>query len=292
MSALCPGGYYRLKPETARDVEADTMTTTTKVVLAGTMLLLLGAVLYEVRLSARTQQQILLLQQEEPLTNQIEPLRQERDQAAAEFATASREVEELRRKRPELLRLRGEASLLRLQAQVLTQQVSLGARLTAATNDAATEEVLKSLGERVDLLKQKLDGLPAYQIPELGLADEDDWIKVAKGLKTEAEPDLLKGLARLRTLAKEKFIVNLQKALKDFTDANNGDLPTDLAQLGPYLQPNLDEAVLQRYKLVTSGNVSSLGPGAQVVREKARLTPDDSVWGCGLTGFGSNGPDE
>ncbi len=286
------GGYYGLKTHKASDAKTDVMKTTGKLLLVGIMVLLLGLIVYEAQLVARTQRQILALQQEEPLINRIQQLRRERDQAAAQFAAASREVEELRQKRPELLRLRGQANLLRLQTRALTQQVSLEARLTPATNDPATEEVLKALAGRVDLLKQKLDRLPDHQIPEVALADEDDWIKVAKGLKSETEPDLLKGLARLRTLAKEKFIANLQKALKGYTRANNGDLPTDLAQLGPYFEPGVNPAIFQRYKLVSSGNAASLGPGADVVREKARLTPDDTVWGCGLTGSGSNGPDE
>jgi len=80
-----------------------------------------------------------------------------------------------------------------------------------------------------------------------------------------------KSLSTLRTLAKTKFGRLLRPALLKYTEANHGDLPTDLLQLKPFFTEPVDDALLQRYEMVATGNTGDPGfdPFKRLVREKA-----------------------
>ena len=115
-------------------------------------------------------------------------------------------------------------------------------------------------------------------------------------------------LSNLRSLAKAQLPMG--HALAAFTDANNGQLPTGMAQLKSYLQnafanPAPDDAtidtILARYKVVRSGNVSNYPSGTYFVVEKAPVDRDydtrvkyglnsDSVIGTGIQESGD--PDD
>ena len=50
----------------------------------------------------------------------------------------------------------------------------------------------------------------------------------------------------------------MKDALNRFVEANSGKLPTDIAQLKPFFPIAVEDAVLQRYELLRSGNVKDV----------------------------------
>ncbi len=82
----------------------------------------------------------------------------------------------------------------------------------------------------------------------------------------------------------------MSKALEGFVEANHGQLPTALTELGPYLDQAVDGSMFDRYEIIKTGDSRGLKPGEMIIREKNRLTPHDSVFRLGLHGWGSNSP--
>jgi hypothetical protein len=89
---------------------------------------------------------------------------------------------------------------------------------------------------------------------------------------------------------------NLSGALKGYIAAKNGDLPTSMAQLKPFLKEPLDDAILNRYEPIRAGNTNA--PGFNVYKpilgEKPTASIDktyDPRCLVGLTGAGLRGDD-
>jgi hypothetical protein len=230
-----------------------------------------------------------------PLTEEANQLRQEREQTALALRAAQYQLQD---SSGELARLRGEVTRLRTEAQELARgKAPLAAnppRSPAATDAPPSEPVPAELAARVSLLQQNLQQRPERQIPELQFADEKDWLDAAKLVQTDSDVDVRKGLSLLRTLAKYKFGRLLSPALLKFTEANNGDLPTDALQLKPFLTVPVDDAMLQRYELIATGNTSTPGfdPRKPVVRDKteARIDPIyDASLMVSVNGIGGGG---
>jgi hypothetical protein len=144
------------------------------------------------------------------------------------------------------------------------------------------------------LLQQNLQQQPERQIPELQFADEKDWLEAAKLVKTESDVDVRKGLSLLRILAKYKFGQLLSPALLKYTEANNGNLPTDVSQLKPFLTVPVDDAVFQRYEMIATGNTGEPGfnPFVPAIRDKTEARIDsvyDASLMVSLNGIGGGG---
>ena len=145
----------------------------------------------------------------------------------------------------ELLRLRAEVGKLQ------SENLSLAAAKTAA-------EKITPAG-RAARLKQWLEQMPQYKIPELQLLPEDAWeFSMTQNNKLERDDDFRLALGLLRNRAKQQFGHILQDALHKFADANGDQLPTDLSQLKPFLPPSVDDAMLQRYQLKQSGKLGDV----------------------------------
>jgi predicted Ser/Thr protein kinase len=129
---------------------------------------------------------------------------------------------------------------------------------------------------RVAVLKLNLEQKPERRIPELQFAEDKDWLEAAKLATTESDEDVRKALSLLRTAAKLRFGRLLSLSLRKYTQANNGDLPTDLSQLRPFFSVAVDDVVLQRYEIYVTGNTAAPGfnPDSTVVREKSEALPD------------------
>ena len=128
--------------------------------------------------------------------------------------------------------------------------------------------------------------MPDKKIPELQLLTENDWLSAAKDAKFDTETDIRKALGKLRNLAKDKLPIG--SALFSFTHANNGKLPTDLAQLKPYFKAPVDDAILERYKLLHTGNLSDFPSGAWFVAEKAPVDKDYDTLAIFGNGFSTS----
>ena len=109
---------------------------------------------------------------------------------------------------------------------------------------------------RVDQLKQAVQNMPDKKIPELQLLTERNWldaVKDAKPLQTEA--DVRQALNNLRDSAKMTFGEIAKDALAKYAEANGGQLPGQWSQLKPYFETPVDDAVLQRWQLLKTGNL-------------------------------------
>ncbi len=192
-------------------------------------------------------------------------------QALAEEATQLRQ--ELDRTADTLKAAQGQLELSQSRAAKLSQEVTrLKAQLAA--NPDANPAV--TLAGRVTLMKSHLEQRPEQRIPELQFAEEEDWLEGAKLVTTESDDDMRKGVSLVRTAAKLKFARELSLALRKYTAANNGDLPTDLSHVKTFFNVALDDAVLQRWEIYVTGNTREPGfdPGKTVVREKLEMLPD------------------
>ncbi len=275
------------------------MTTTQKIAVAAMVTLAVGTGLFEAHRAGQMRAKLQGVERQiQPLTEAASQLRRERDQTAATLKDAQDQIELLQGSTAELLRLRGEVARLRQEAQEFAslkpQNPANPPVPAAATSAPSSEPVPAELAARIALLQQNLQQRPERQIPELRYADEKDWLEAARLATTESDIDVRKALSLLRTSAKLKFSRVFRPALRQYTEANNGDLPTDLSQLKPFFKEPLDDAILQRYAMIATGNTGEPGfdPYKPVVHEKAEALPDrlyDAMLSVSLNGSGAGG---
>jgi hypothetical protein len=144
------------------------------------------------------------------------------------------------------------------------------------------------LEQRVALLRQLLNELPAQRLPELRLLSAADWLEVARKHNLESSADIRVALADLRAMARKNFAEALQGALRDYTTASGGQLPDDIAQLAPRLVAPADAEMLARYDLLRTGKLGDASE--KLVREKKT---SDMILSVGLDGWSlNNNPDQ
>jgi hypothetical protein len=210
----------------------------------------------------------------ETLRQQLAGLKSENEALAA--APAAKPTAE---SSGELLRLRGEVARFRAEAQ--NRAPNNGATAPAPTN--SLDEEFQALQARIALLKQKLEESPREKIPEQEMLTPRDWLNVALTADLQNDGGIRYNLNQLRTAAKDQFAPIMAAALRNYVDANNGELPSGLVQLKPYLPPSVSDAMLDRYELLHTGRTSELPSGTPIVGEKA--TKDrmvDSLFSIGL----------
>ncbi len=249
-----------------------------------------SALFYEHQRGAGFEQQIEALRARQLSAESEEALARERDGARAQLKRVNAEAVQLQAGCADLLKLRGETTVLRRETR---GDGTLGAANVAVGESAeggVPAATLATLASRVASLKEALQKAPAQQVPELCLLEEQDWIKAARDAKMDTEEDVVKSLSRARTLAKEKLIPMMNRALQGFVEANNGQLPMALTQLEPYFDQAVNDSIFDRYELIKTGDSRDVKLGEMVIREKDRLTPHDSVFRLGLHGWGSNSP--
>jgi hypothetical protein len=162
----------------------------------------------------------------------------------------------------EVLRLRSEVARLRADSEELKQLKAAGQK--------------KDPAYRANLIRQRLEQMPDKKIPELQFLNDQEWQQVASMDRLETDEDFLVAFSRARQRAKQLFVEWLGQALHNYAKANDGQLPTDLAQLKPYFTPpvhdanwkpgdpvryqllTVDDAILQRYQLTQSGKLSDV----------------------------------
>jgi RNA polymerase sigma factor (sigma-70 family) len=244
------------------------MTTMQKVLITAGLTLAVGAGIYEARQASLWQAAAQALQnQQTPLMEEVHQLKAERDAASARLAALEAESEGLRRNAADLPRLRAEVNRLRpLKA----------AAAASEGNDPATEAAYKIWAQRATRLRQRLDQAPDQRIPELQYLTEQDWFDAVKDLKQlESDDDFRHALSNARNSGKSEFGRSLQKALRDYTAANQGQLPTTLSDLKPFFDATVDDAVLQRYKLLQTGKLTDVPDGQYLVADAAPpIDPD------------------
>ena len=187
----------------------------------------------------------------------------------------------------ELLRLRGEVTRLRQDSQELAR---LKAGNATTAGDSMTAEVTSWLA-RVNELKQKLDQRPDLKIPELQFLTPRDWLNVARDAKPDTDAGARLAFNNLRAAGKQAFSPTLLRALNSYVQASGGQLPAEVADLKPYFNPPVDDALLARYQLVRTGKASDVPTqNPTVIAEKAQVDADfDSLMSVGLNGTSFRG---
>ena len=211
-------------------------------------------------------------------------LRQQADQLAqlaAENQRLSHLLDQANTGRPapgdqtELLRLRAQVSRLRATAQ----------QKEAEASDPASG-IAKSLAARATQLKQILQQMPDKKIPELQFLSEQDCLDAVKNSNLDTEAGYRKALSQLRGIAKQDFGAILRPALESYLQTHDGQLPNDLAELKPLMQPPVEDSILDRYSLLLNGKVPNLTRETLLVAEVAPpADPDyDTVYLFRLAG--------
>jgi RNA polymerase sigma factor (sigma-70 family) len=255
------------------------MSTIQKTVITATLAIIAGAGIYEAHQASTLRNQVQNLQQQQaPLAKQIQQLQRERDNATNRLASLANEVASLKRNPTELLKLRGEVAQLRGN--------------TPPQSNDPTEADMKSWLVRVNKLKQRIAETPEAKIPEFRFLSEDDYMDATKGpLNTEG--DYLRALSNLRSAGEFKFISTLlSPALTQYAQANNGQFPTDLAQLQPYFPSPVEDAILERWEIAPANTVRTDDFGDPIITQKTAVDEDwDPRYAVGLKGFASGGLD-
>jgi len=261
---------------TATATKAIAMTTLQKALIAATIAAV-GTGIYEGRQVSSLRTQVQTLQQQQmPLAEQIRELQRARDEAANRLAMSQQENAQLKQNTAELLKLRGEMTRLKAAA-------------VQPDNDS-TKTAAQSWLSRVGQLKQRLAQDPTAKIPELRFVTEQDWLNAARGeLHTEA--DYRRALSTLRSAGESQVASMLEKGLTGYMRDNSGQMPTDLAQLEPYFDSPVEDAILQRWEIAPAATVKSLGMGGDVIITQKAPVDDvfDTRYGIGPTGSGTTG---
>lgn len=183
----------------------------------------------------------------------------------------------------ELLKLRGEVARLREESRELAR---LKATKNGAGHDASIEATLQTLAGRATQLKRHLEQMPGRGIPELRLISDKEWIDaVAKG-PLETDDDYRQALNQLRSSAKSRFGQTMQKALKQYAQAQDGMLPGEISQLQGYFDRAVDPSLLARYELTQTGRLADVANSPNLITEIA--PPVDEEYDT-LHKFGLNG---
>ena len=251
------------------------MTSMQKTLIAATLGLAAGTGIHEVHQAATLRAQVETLQhQQTPSAEQIQQLTRERNETASQLAASRAENERLGQNTVELARLRAEVTQLRAIQHQVAQLKN--------TSDPFIRSVL-GLTTRAAELNQHLEQMPDKRIPELQWLNESDWLNAAQDASFDTDVNIRRALSGLRSRAKAHLYPILQNALLAFVKANNEQLPDDLSRHRPYFEKPLDDAILQRYKLLRTGDTKGFGALDWVIAEKAPVDKEhDTRFKMGL----------
>lgn len=253
------------------------MTTMQKLMIAGSLTVALGVGFYEHQRASQLQRQLQAAQeQQQPFAEQLRQAQQEHADAVARLAAIQQESEQLRLSAAELPRLRSEVGRLRESARESERLKGAATNTSGFDTDPALESAFKTWAARASRVRQRLQQASDQHIPELQLLNERNWFEAVKDLKQlDTDEDFKRAFSQARNVAKGEFGGVLRNALRSFAEANGGQLPTDLAQLKPFLNQTIDDSVFQRYQLLQTGRLDDVPKGAFLVGEVAPLIDED-----------------
>ena len=151
----------------------------------------------------------------------------------------------------DMLRLRAEAAQLRSTIESARQS----AKVSSETNDPVAAMV-ESWIAALNRIRATVERTPEAVIPEFRLLGERDWWNAAKHIA--AGMDEREVLSGMRFSARNQFVQLVQPALQKYVQTHDSQFPTDLAQLHPYLQSPVDDAVFERWKIVPASEFPDL----------------------------------
>jgi RNA polymerase sigma factor (sigma-70 family) len=235
--------------------KAFAMTTLQKAVTTATLAIVAGAGIHQAFRASQLRGQVQTLQQQQRLlAEQMQQLQRERDDATQRLS--SRAVQKS-----------SDADLLKLRAEVTALRQT-------ARERATVESTAGTWATRIALLKQRLDQMPDKGIPEMAFLADKDWAAATRDADLSTEDGVRRALCALRSAAKDNFLNSMNDAIKKYAAAANGGdvppdpgqlaqalnanpalLPSSLAQLKPYFTVPVDDAIFQRYQLLSPGKL-------------------------------------
>jgi RNA polymerase sigma factor (sigma-70 family) len=261
--------------------KAIVMTTFQKTIITAAFVVTVGAGMFEAHQNSASQKQIQSLQQEQnSLNDQLAQLQRDHDNATNRLGEllAENAQPKSNSNENELLKLRGEVTQLRT------------ANAQSDPNDP-TEEAAKGVAAKVKQMKQWLEQNLNDKIPELQYLTAQEWLRGANytaDLKTDDDFD--RALSQLRRDAKRTFANSIGGALANYVAGNNGQLPGDISQLETYFNPPIDGAMLQRYQLLQTGNLSDIPKNEPLIAERAPVDDKyDTLFKISATGYSYQG---
>jgi RNA polymerase sigma factor (sigma-70 family) len=271
------------------------MTTLQKTFIAAALTAAIGTGIFEAHQNSELRDQVQMLQQQQtPLTEQLAQWQREHDDATNQLAGLRAENAQLKSNsnENELFKLRGEVTRLKNAASERENDL----------NEAGLAEV----AARINQTKKWLEQTPTEQIPELDFLNVSHWVNYTSAhLGWQGTTNNFEFiLGNLRTAAKKQFAIILGEGLDDYLVANGGRLPSDLSELKPYLAnqnysaissgiqlSEINDAVLQRYQLLHTGNVNDLTQSEPLILEKSPIqnAQYDALFKIGAFGFSYTG---
>ena len=246
------------------------MTPLQKTIIGATFALAVGVGIYQGHRNSMLRDRVLTAKRQQALLiEQVRQLTHERDASVQTLNSLRVEKDRVSRNAAEEVRLRGEVARLRTNAQEIAR---LKAKADSEANDRAASTV-KSWTERVKRLQELVERTPEAKIPEFQFLTTEDWL-LARGDNDR------KTLSHLRELAEDRFSTHLQAALRKYLEAHHSQAPTDLAQVQPYFEPPMDNAVLDRWKIAPASEVPNvrIGKSDWIVTQKALLMDEEYDW--------------
>ena len=162
-----------------------------------------------------------------------------------------------------------------------------------SSSDAEFDTRLKTVLAHVAAVRQRFAADPAQRIAELAYLSDSDWFAVVEEQEAWGTTnDWRAVLGHVRTRAKNRLTSKLQVALQKYVEANAGELPTDVAQLGPFFDAAPDPSIFARLELKETGRADRLSRHATVIQEKKSTAIDPpydnlAVMGMDFTGVTS-----
>jgi hypothetical protein len=160
-----------------------------------------------------------------------------------------REMESIR---ADISRVKRENARLLKQLSVIgdrLDQQGSGSQIVAdsSISEKSPKEVPARAAERISKLKEFLSAHPEMADPEMRLLKDDDWVFPVSEIRLETEASKRKALAQVRMQAQSRLGEMVAAALRDYLDANNGQQPSNAAQLAPYLADLANADLLQGF---------------------------------------------
>ncbi|MEO6993357.1 MAG: hypothetical protein ABI273_06990 [Lacunisphaera sp.] len=124
--------------------------------------------------------------------------------------------------------------------------------------------------ERTAALKGYLADHPEKGIPELRLLRDEDWIETIGNGKLDNEADMRKALSLVEMRAKIIFGASIAVAVKDFQSANNGQLPSTITKLAPFLTHPENDDLLSAFEPATPED-SRAAPSERLFKRKPSI---------------------
>ena len=229
------------------------MTAIQKIIITLALTATVGTAGYQARQAYQLREHAnAIRRQQAPLLDQIQQLQEELSKTTNHLASLLAENQQWKSNF-------GAAEIQRLQAELTQLQ---GAK--AKTQSDPDQPVLDYWLNRVNQLKQYVEQHPDQGIPEFKFVTDREWLLIA----APEEPSSGWGavLEDLKPQAEVRFAQTVEQALQNYAQANGGQFPSDLSQLQPYCNSNVEDILQQRYEIKPATILPASSGNAQHIK--------------------------